>query len=384
MGCVAQKTICEGETYAIANRKGEVNVVEGPSRQWKCGQFFEELEKVVATEDEYILIMFRDGKSEIRRGPTSVIKHPVDHISVEKKTATRLGDQEMLVVYRPHEQQGVQRIILKGPSLYVPSTISEWVHQFSWTGASEPGGRLDESRKKRTDGLRFTKLRSIPGKMYYDVEKVRTKDNALITVKLMLFYHMENVEQMLETTNDPFADFINAVCADVIEWCSTRKFDEFLLNTDVLNTVEPYNQLKAAVLKVGFALDKVVFLGYGAQEALQRMHDKAVEKRTALALDSERAVEEQNLADFKLNKESERAAREAELEMNRLNADIEMKRQQAEASQQRKREASRTELERLTSLKKLDRGFDVGQYLLARDNKNPLVVQCNTLQGNPQ
>merc|ERR1711972_572888 len=93
--------------------------------------------------------------------------------------------------------------------------------------------------------------------MYFDVESVRTKDNALISVKLMLFYHLQNVEQMLDATNDPIADFVNAVSADVIEWCSSRKFDEFLANTDALNTLIPYAQLTAQATKIGFELTRL-------------------------------------------------------------------------------------------------------------------------------
>ena len=60
--------------------------------------------------------------------------------------------------------------------------------------------------------------------MYFDVESVRTKDNALITVKLMIFYQLSHVETMLDNTNDPMADFINAVSADVIEKINALKF----------------------------------------------------------------------------------------------------------------------------------------------------------------
>merc|ERR1711972_416185 len=217
--------------------------------------------------------------------------------------------------------------------------------------------------------------------MYFDVESVRTKDNALISVKLMLFYHLQNVEQMLDATNDPIADFVNAVSADVIEWCSSRKFDEFLANTDALNTLIPYAQLTAQATKIGFELTKVVFRGYGAPNSLQKMHDQAIEKRTALALAAETEEEEQKLADFKLAKESERTQRQAQLDMERLNAEIAMKKQAADAEQQQRRQDDALELERFTELKKLDRNFDVGKYMMTRDNKTPMMVQCGTLQS---
>ncbi len=37
---------------------------------------------------------------------------------------------------------------------------------------------------------RFTKLRTIPDQFYYNVRDVRTKDEAIISVKLMIFFHL--------------------------------------------------------------------------------------------------------------------------------------------------------------------------------------------------
>merc|ERR1712224_440138 len=178
--------------------------------------------------------------------------------------------------------------------------------EFSWTGAAEKGGPVDGSARKRVDGLKFTKLRYAPGKTYYDVESVRTKDNALITVKLMIFYKFLDLEKMLDNTNDPFGDLLNAAAADIIEWCAPKKFDEFLAATDALNTLELYSQLRSSAEKIGMKIDKMVFRGYSAPDALQKMHDNAIERRTKLALEKESEEENQNLADYKLEKEAAR------------------------------------------------------------------------------
>merc|ERR1712176_1704069 len=122
-----------------------------------------------------------------------------------------------------------------------------------------------------------------------------------------------DVEMMLDHSYDPFGDIINAVSADVIEWCAPKIFDEFLVSTDKLNTLSLYAQLAAGVSKIGMAIDKVVFRGYEAPPTLQAMHDSAIEKRTAMALAKEREQEEQVLVDLKLEKESARSAREHKL-----------------------------------------------------------------------
>ena len=41
---------------------------------------------------------------------------------------------------------------------------------------------------------------------YLDVPEVRTRDDALITVKVMLFYELADVEVMLQNTADPIAE----------------------------------------------------------------------------------------------------------------------------------------------------------------------------------
>merc|ERR1712151_911767 len=193
---------------------------------------------------------------------------------------------------------------------------------------------------KKPDALKFTKLRTAPGKVYYDVENVRTKDNALITIKLMIFFQYDNLEKMLDNTNDPFGDLINAVTADTIEWCAPKKFDEFLVATDQLNVLNTYPQLQSALSKIGMVTDKVVFRGYQAPASLQKMHDAAIEKRTALSLAREAEEEEQNLADYKLQKEKERCEKQHQLELDRLSHELDMDKKTKEAELNQKRHNS--------------------------------------------
>lgn len=365
-----------------------MKVVDGPARLVRCGKFFEECRRHVANEDEYLVIKFRDGRTEIRRGPASITFHPVEHSAVEVNSAVRIADQELIVVYRKtgnapfgSPAPAVKRELVRGPGIYMPLSVSDWVHQFSWTGAVTANASTNDVGKKRVDGLKFTKLRTSPGKMYYDVENVRTMDNALISVKFMIFFSLTDVETMLDNSTDPFGDLINAISADIIEWCSTKKFDEFLAATDTLNTLEPYPQLRGSATKVGMEVSKVVFRGYDAPIVLQRMHDKAIEQRTALALSQETEAEEQRLLDFKLTKETERAARQGQLETERLNLDLAMKQKTHEAELQRKREEMVVEIERLTQIKNLDKNANIVDYLIAKDGHLPPVVQCGTMMS---
>merc|ERR1719350_469585 len=174
---------------------------------------------------------------------------------------------------------------------------------------------------------------------------------------------------------------INALSADIIEWCSPKSFDEFIAKTDVLNTLEPYAQLLSTVEKIGMKVDKVVFRGYEAPPVLQRLHDSAIEKRTALSLAKEGEDEEQRLADFKLQRETERASKQAELETARCQHNLNLQKVQAEAERQRKEQEHELELKRLREIKAIDANADIGKYLIARECHLPTVVQCGTLMS---
>jgi hypothetical protein len=362
------------------------------------------VEKAVASDGEYLEIKHLDGQIEFSPGPITLVADPEKYFNVAVKSAVRIGDQELLVVYRKSGSAesgdsghrtgggaaGVQRHLVRGPRIYIPESSSEWTHQFSWTGnadTSQSGESWDTAHKarKKTNALKFEKLRTSPSKTYVDVESVRTKDNANITIRLMIFFSYKDVEKMLDTSNDPFGDLINAVTADVIEWCATKTFDDFLVSTDKLNTLTMYAQLMALAEKSGMEIQKVVFRGYVAPPNLQQMHDDAIEKRTQYTLARECEEEEQKLADFKLEKEMARSEREHQLTTEKLQHELEMDARTFEEKQRQKREEAKAEIDRLRGYKSVDwfSNFDVNRYLIARDS--PVVsptIQCSTLQAS--
>lgn len=77
---------------------------------------------------------------------------------------------------------------------------------------------------------------------------MRTADDALITVKLMIFFQLSDVEKMLDTTHDPIADFVNAATADVIDFMSHNSFESFKQKTELLNSLDTYKQVRSYVL----------------------------------------------------------------------------------------------------------------------------------------
>merc|ERR1712233_9714 len=140
--------------------------------------------------------------------------------------------------------------------------------------------------------------------------EVRTKDDTMITVKLMIFFQLDN-------THDPIADFINACCSDTIQYCSGLTYEEFVDSTSKMNDLETFKQLTSRAETIGYKVSKVVFRGFHSSEALQNMHDKAIHERTRLRLEADTENHRQCLLDLRLNKEEERSAKERELEMEK-------------------------------------------------------------------
>jgi len=147
---------------------------------------------------------------------------------------------------------------------------------------------------------------------------VRTSDDAVLTVKLMLFYHLKDVHKMLHTTYDPAAEFINSVTADVIDFASCRTFEEFKRDSEQLNRIETYRQINTRISSLGYELSKVIYCGYDASKALQHMHEKAIETRTQTRLKTESEKEEQELENYRLQCKQQRTTQELELERQKV------------------------------------------------------------------
>ena len=77
-------------------------------------------------------------------------------------------------------------------------------------------------------------------------------------------------------------------------------------NSSKLNSLDQYSQLIQLSKRIGFEVTKVVFRGYHTSNQLQRLHEQAVEKRTALKVKMEAEQQTQDLTDSKLLNEQQR------------------------------------------------------------------------------
>ncbi len=342
----------EGQRALMIRHDGRMEVIVGPKQVWKGWNRFEKMRHFVAHPGEFLIVRFRDGRQEHLIGPTDLWFDPRIHETVTRQDALQLAAKESVIVYsRPAGAEAISRRIVHGPMLFVPAP-GEWLHTFAWHGSD--GG--SQGTKKVAKGLVFQKLWLMPDQMYHDVGDVRTADDAVLTIKLMMFFELIDIERMLEATHDPIGDFINAATSDVVDFCGRHTFEEFKKNTGDLNELGTYRQLTVRATQNGYRINKVVYRGYGAPDRLQAMHDQAIEARTKLQL--ERATEEQaqGLEDYKLKAQMNRATSrrteqavevqtEIELAQKRQEADMRTKESERNANREQRRRDAETEQE---------------------------------------
>ncbi|CAF1135529.1 unnamed protein product [Didymodactylos carnosus] len=364
---------------------GDCEYIDGPRIVFvcPCGGRLEPLRIHQAHDTEYLEIHYADGHTEIETGPISIYDDPLKIVSIEKKQMIKLDANEIIILYTQKKIDNTfaekvlpdssLRQIVKGPCMYAPKP-NEWIHEFIWHGEQE------EHKARIVPGAKvFKKLRLIPDQFYYNISDVRTSDDALITVKLMIFFELVDVETMLNNTHDPISDFINAICADVIAFASVRKYETFLENANQLNQLETYPQLMTRSESVGYKINKVVFRGYLATDKLQHMNDSAIESRTKLRLEDETERQLQLLEDMKLEKRYDRSQKERKMEMETIAHTLELAKQKHTAHLLEKEAENRVEREHQELLHNDEVKFyqnlktmqvDLTQIIVAQ-NRNP-------------
>jgi hypothetical protein len=417
--CSDYRVVSVGERAVIKDAEGNVHVIDGPKRvklHKECS--FSTLSRIFANANQYLVVTRLDGTKIHVPGPTSRFLEVGVDSELKAKDAIQLASNEVLVVYRRADKSkagpaaapeaasssskkskkkakegvdadgddaddrerlaaqlgdgSVTREIVRGPCVHVPD-VDEWTHKFVWHG-TDP----DNKTRKIPGALKFEALRTLPDQMYYNVNDCRSLDNATITVKLMVFYELRDIERMLDRTHDPIADFINAVTADVVAFCSKLTYEDIMKKSDELNELDAYPQLVSRAKAIGFQVTKVVYRGYHATDKLQQMHDDAIQARTQLRLESETEQAAQALADMQLQREFERANKKQEMqaqESSHRNAlsrtaheeKLFQKAKEQEADLARDKATNAERLNYLRSLKEL--GVDVTKYLVVNGEK---------------
>lgn len=333
-------TVEEGKRVLAVSKSGKMQVIEGPARVVRWGHAFRPMQHYTAHPSEFLIVRFRDGEQQHLAGPAHVWFDPRVHQDVSKEEALPIADKEAVIVYAETEDGDVERRIVHGPATFVPEP-GEWLHTFSWHG--NVGGR------KVPGALEFQKLWLLPDQMYHDVPDVRTADDAVLTIRLMMFFELVDIETMLATTHDPIGDFLNAATSDVVDFVGRYSFEELKRNTEKLNDLSTYRQLTGRADDIGYRVNRVVYRGYGAKQSLEQMHEKAIESRTRLQLEKATEQQAQELEDLKLERDIARSRKQRDDERSRVEAEQELQRirQEAERGRELARRTFRREQDRL-------------------------------------
>jgi hypothetical protein len=337
----------EGQRVLVRNPDGTMNVITGPMRVWHGRRKFQRMLHHVAHPGDYLIVRFRDGRQEHLTGPSEVWFDPRVHQEITCEEMLQVAAKEAVVVYSQKEgTSSVQRRIEYGPTLFMPRP-GEWLHTFVWH-ASEGGS---QGVRKIPKGLVFQKLWLMPDQMYHDVTDVRTADDAVLTIRLMLFFELLDIATMLETTHDPIGDFVNAATSDVVDFTGRYDLEAFKHNTDKLNEIETYRQLAVRASQCGYRINKVVYRGYGAPERLQLMHDQAIEARTKLQLERATEQQAQDLENFKLESQMLRAGKRRHEQTAEVGHQLELdqKKHEAELRNREAQQAFERQQQRLES-----------------------------------
>lgn len=326
----------EGQRALRVLPDGHMQIIVGPKRLSRWRLRIRPMDHYVAHPGEFLIVRYRDGRQDHLPGPAEVWFDPRIHLHITREDALQVAAREAVVVYRrAAENEPVGRRIVYGPTLFVPAP-GEWLHTFTWHGAE--GG--SEGAPKVAKGLVFQKLWLMPDQMYHDVTDVRTADDAVLTLRLMIFFELLDVERMLDTTHDPIGDFINAATSDVVDFTGRHSFESFKQNTSQLNDLDTYRQLTSRAAQCGYRINKVVYRGYGAPDRLQAMHDQAIEARTRLQLERATEQQAQELEDYKLKAQMARSTQRRTEQAGEVAAELELAARRQEADL-RQREAVR-------------------------------------------
>ena len=205
------------------------------------------------------------------------------HQEIQIQEGLQLAAKEAVVVYSTKVGTGsVQRRIVEGPALFVPQP-GEWLHTFSWH-ASKGGSK---GVVKVPNGLVFQKLWMMPDQMYHDVSDVRTADDAVLTVRLMIFFELIDISTMLDATHDPIGDFVNAASSDVVDFVGRHDLERSSTTPTNSTSSTPTSSSAAAPCSAATGSTRSSTVATALRSGSSMMHDQAIEARTKLQLERE-------------------------------------------------------------------------------------------------
>lgn len=380
---IGKRTIKAGEAAVIWNSYGTSRLVVGPSLQRMWWSYIRFLDKFRATGNQYLVVHYRDGRTEHVRGPVQLFQNPVVHEKIEVRDAVHLkSSKQALVIFksthktaaaaedadedadvgkgkamhvlpvrRPRKtgellsserktdegEKNQTRRVERGPQLFFPAP-DEILHQFAWSG-----------------GIVNSEILPLDTMPLHLEMPVRTGGgDVAVTCSFDLNLRVARVLQALESSSDPVARIKSALAADLASFGGQLKASE-LANKEQLEAVrlalsrrEALPDTCKVVADSGLALESVRIVKTSASKALSRSFDALSLRKADLVSKAARAEQTIRLAERKKNgerkqAEEELAAATAIAQRKKDLADLEL--QNAVALAERKRRLAELELQ---------------------------------------
>ena len=361
-----QVTIRDGQRAIIWKPDGRAELVTGPAKKFLMGDQIEFLREYVADAIRYLVIVDKEGNTEHIPGPANVWFDPTKHRSIAVKRVIMLDSNEHIVSYL-RKDGTITRRVVEGPTVHIPAS-NEWVHEFKWKAKSA----------LHDDGGTFNVLKTLPDQFEVTIPRLRSLDNAEVSMNVMVFMQLVDVQKLLNSTHDPVTDLKVSITADLTEFVSKCTLDQLKERTHELNDLKMFRQSTQRADQIGYKVSKVTYRGYGFSREIDNMLKQNLVDETKLKIEKETAVKAQDIEDMKASRKVDRDLKwkEAEVTTNKLDLDIERTRaDQRRAAisadaEQRRVATSAAMADEIAKLEKLEAmGVDLTQYLVSQQRK---------------
>mmetsp|Transcript_104448 Transcript_104448/g.184179 ORF Transcript_104448/g.184179 Transcript_104448/m.184179 type:complete len:488 (-) Transcript_104448:236-1699(-) len=306
-----------GNKVVVWDQHGEETSHEGPAAvnvHPDANIFF--CPRKVLDADQKVLVIDKDGHEQVLSGPRVFHIGPRDQI--REYRLVRLASNEAVCVVR---QDGVREIVLGSvqPRLFLDPR--EKLHRFVLTGGGDADGL-----GKQPGALAFEMLRLQPTQAYFAFP-VRTADNAVLILKLMVFMEIKHPDRFT-LRDDPFAVMFNFIMAEATSLVGSLSFDAFKqqpgsrLQEHFASTASNGKRLLHFLPdQYGLDVSKVVLRGWMAEDRqVQMILDQAAAAQTQR--DVERAEHALKLEQLENEREQlERATKNHELKASAAEAE---------------------------------------------------------------
>merc|ERR1711998_803268 len=308
-----QVTIRDGQRAIIWKPDGRAELVTGPAKKMLMGDQIEFLREYVADAIRYLVIVDKEGNTEHIPGPANVWFDPTKHRSIAVKRVIMLDSNEHIVSYL-RKDGTITRRVVEGPTVHIPAS-NEWVHEFKWKAKSA----------LHDDGGTFNVLKTLPDQFEVTIPRLRSFDNAEVSMDVMVFMQLVDVEKLLNATHDPLTDLRVSMTADLIEFVSKCTLDQLRERTHELNDLSMFKQSTARAEQIGYLVSKVTYRGYGFSNEIDTMLRRNLVTEAKLKIEKQTALKEEDIEDMKAIRkiDRDRKWKEAEITTNKLELEIE-------------------------------------------------------------